>query len=103
MGYRRKGKQEFTKARSWDQWLLAWESDLVECGFSRVVLKDEDRWWDFLQHGYLDHHEDEASFSVAEIPPHRAVRAVRLLESILPREEWNSAIALLHLRGIAGE
>lgn len=101
MGYQRNGKQAHAAARSWDQWLAQYQSALLECGLSPTVLRDHDHWCDFLEHGYLDHHDDPTGFSIDAVPPDRAGGLVRLLESMLPQDEWASAIALLQLRKIA--
>jgi hypothetical protein len=103
MGYRRKAKQEHSANRSWDEWLACYGPDLLGCGVSPVVLKDESHWWDFLQHGLLDHHDDPTGFSTDDVAPDQAARLVELLESMLPASEWNSAFALLQLRDIAGD
>ena len=103
MSFRRAGKLKHIEARSWAEWLDLHAPDLTACGIPTHVLNDEDHWWDFLHHGYLDHHPDPTSFSVRDVPRDKVAHLVMVLESIIPQEQWNSAIALLQLREMAGD
>jgi hypothetical protein len=57
-------------------------------------LRDEEHWWDFLQHGFLDHHEDAAGFSVQQLTLDQQRELRQFLHQTLSPDERSSAIIL---------
>ena len=93
MSYRRTNEQEL----NWREWLRGNERSLSECGLPELVFSSEAHWWDFLMHGYLDHHEDQSNFIVEDLSLAEMKCLKAFLESELTSEERRSAIVLLQL------
>lgn len=67
MGYKRDGKKLFHDETEWGKWRRE-HAELIEAsGLPELVVSDEDHWYDFLDHGYLDHHEDPLHFSLSQL------------------------------------
>jgi hypothetical protein len=77
MGYRRK-REKAAQERKWQRFLLANEALIREARLPFVVTESETHWFDFLDHGILDHHEDLSHFSVNQLDQ-EACKALRLL------------------------
>ena len=93
MSYRRNHEIELR----WREWLRRNKNVLNECGLPEIVLRSEAHWWDFLMHGYLDHHEDSSVFTVDDLSKSEMECLKEFLESELTTEEKSSAIVLLQL------
>ena len=53
---------------------------LVEaCGLPDIILRDEDHWYDFLDHGILDHHDDPTRFRLSDLSVRQKAALLRLL------------------------
>ena len=98
MSYRRNSE----KALRWGDWLRGNKTALDECGLPDMVLSSEARWWDFLMHGYLDHHAGSSNFTVDDLSQVEMKRLKEFLESELMAEEKGSAIILLQLESKLG-
>jgi hypothetical protein len=90
MSYRQNNKRSL----AWREWLRENEDALNECHLPDIVLSSEAHWWDFLMHGYLDHHDDPSGFVVDNLSPGEMRCLKRLLESKLTGEEKQSALIL---------
>ncbi len=67
MGYKRDGKKLLHDEATWKQWRKEYNDLITASGIPDLVISDEDHWYDFLDHGYLDHHKDELHFSVHQM------------------------------------
>ena len=76
MSYRRKQTQDETE---WRSWLKQHASLVQETGLPDIVLQDDDHWYDFLDHGILDHHEDPTHFNVDQLSVRQKSALLRLL------------------------
>jgi hypothetical protein len=94
MSYRRPGKTIHGKQTSWAAWREQHRSALERTGLPDSVLQDEEHWWDFLEHGHLDHHPDPLHFSIERLSLSQRDALRDFLEAILPEDEKKSAIAL---------
>jgi hypothetical protein len=54
MAYRR----DSTSATAWRKWLQIHQLEIEASGLPELVTSNQDHWFDFLDHGFLDHHED---------------------------------------------
>src|SRR5689334_5086989 len=93
MAYRRNNKQKI----AWREWLRRNQNELDKCGLPAIILTSEMHWWDFLMHGYLDHHEDLSKFTVDDLSYLETKYLKDFLESELTPEEKQSAIILSQL------
>lgn len=62
-------KSDNRKNVVWRKWILEDQQALNSCGLPLLVIKNEEHWWDFLEHGYLDHHDDPSGFTVDDLSP----------------------------------
>lgn len=85
-------------ARFWRKRVLNNQASLDACGLPLLVLEDEDHWWDFLLHGYLDHHEDPSRFNVSQLSPAQMRALHDFLEGELTEEEKQSAMVFIYLK-----
>jgi hypothetical protein len=99
MAYRSKNE----KNKSWRDWLLRHQGELAACRLPELVLKDEEHWWDFLMHGYLDHHEDPSRFSVDALSQTEKQMLYEFLEVELTGEEKKSALVMRQLESELSE
>ena len=93
MSYRRDNEKDL----AWREWLRQNENVLNECGLPEIVLRSESHWWDFLMHGYLDHHDDPSNFIVDALSKEEMKCLKRFLESELTPKEMESTLVLLQL------
>ena len=64
MGYKRDGKKLLYNETEWVKWRKEY-ADLIEAsGLPDLVVSDADHWYDFLDHGILNHHDDPLHFDV---------------------------------------
>ena len=64
MGYKRDGKKLLHDETEWVTWRKEY-ADLIDgSGLPDLVVPDADHWYDFLDHGCLDHHEDPLRFDI---------------------------------------
>ena len=64
MGYKRDGKKLLHDETEWREWRKKYNDLISSSGIPELVVSDADHWYDFLDHGYLDHHEDPLHFSL---------------------------------------
>lgn len=64
MGYKRDGK---TYEARWTKWRQENEPSIAASGVPDLVVSTADYWYDFLAHGYLDHHEDPSQFAIEDL------------------------------------
>lgn len=62
------------------------------------VVTDEEHWWDFLEHGFLDHHDDPTHFELAQLTGTQLVALYNLLDSELLEEEKQHTRVWLEVR-----
>lgn len=97
MSFRRPGKKIHLEARDWERWLRTHTVALSRIDLPEPVLRDEDHWWDFLQHGFLDHHDDPLRFAVEQLSPEQQRELRKFLHEVLTPDERASAIVLRKL------
>jgi hypothetical protein len=61
------------------------------------VLADEERWWDFLMHGYLDHYDDPSGFQLDDLSLGRKEALYRFLAATLSTTEKQTAVVFREL------
>ncbi len=64
MGYKRDGKKLLHDEAEWAEWRKKYDELIAASGVPELVVSDADHWYDFLDHGILDHHEDPLHFDV---------------------------------------
>ena len=101
MSFRRPEKAIHEQARHWEQWRNEHRAALERTGLPELVLQDEEHWWDFLLHGYLDHHPDPLRFSVRQLSREQQCELRQFLHQILSPDEKASAIVLLQIERTA--
>ena len=94
MGFRQNNRP---KAK-WKEWRQRHQAELEQCGLPGTVLESEEHWWDFLMHGYLDHHDDATEFSVDALSKAQAECLKQFLERTLSEEDKMSAIVLAQIK-----
>ncbi len=67
MGYKRDGKKLLHNAAEWAEWRTKYDDLIASSGVPELVVSDADHWYDFLDHGILDHHEDPLHFSIENL------------------------------------
>ena len=84
MGYKRDGKKLLHDDAEWKKWRKE-NADLIKAsGLPELVVLDADHWYDFLDHGCLDHHEDPLHFQI----DHLTVRQKAFLLQLVGTEAW---------------
>jgi len=79
MGYKWDGKRRLHDETEWGKWRKE-NAELVEAsGLPELVVSDEDHWCDFLDHGYLDHHEDPLSFQIGNLTVRQKAFCLQLI------------------------
>jgi hypothetical protein len=94
MTYRRKSENQI----AWNKWLSKNVKTLKDCGVPDIVVESESRWWDFLLHGYLDHHDDISKFSEENLSETEMLNLFNFLKSELSNKEKESSIVFARLR-----
>ena len=64
MDYKRDGKKLLHGEAEWRKWREKYGDLIASSGVPELVVSDADHWYDFLDHGLLDHHEDLLHFDV---------------------------------------
>ena len=67
MGYKRNGKKLLYDNAKWAEWRKQHDELIAASGLPELVVCDADHWFDFLDHGILDHHEDPLHFSIESL------------------------------------
>ena len=102
MSFRRLGKAIHEQARDWERWRRTHREALAQTGLPESVLRDEEHWWDFLQHGYLDHHDDDPlRFTVDELSLEQQRSLRQFLHQTLSPDERAAAQILRQLERAA--
>ena len=79
MGYKRDGKKLLQDETEWVKWRRE-HAELIEAsGLPKLVVSDEDHWCDFLDHGYLDHHEDSLHFTIKKLTARQKAFCLQLV------------------------
>lgn len=99
MSYRSENKERI----SWRKWLLRHQTALAACRLPALVLQDEKHWWDFLMHGYLDHHEDPSRFTVDALSRTEKQMLFEFLKAELTEEEKKSVTVMRQLESEASK
>ena len=60
-------RRDSDKARRWNRFLDANRGLVIAAGLMDPHTETEERFADFLMHGYLDHHEDTTEFTVDDL------------------------------------
>ena len=93
MSFRRNSENSL----AWHKWLQQNEKLLDDCGLPTIVFASESHWRDFLEHGFLDHHNDAINFTVDELSETKLRKLKDFLESSLTSQEKQSALVLLQI------
>lgn len=72
-------KHNTDSEREWREWLKQHDDLVTDSGLPDIVLTDQDHWYDFLQHGILDHHYDPTCFHVDDLSVRQKAALLRLL------------------------
>ena len=99
MAYRR----DTTSAIAWRKWLQRHQLELEACGLPELVTSDQDHWYDFLDHGFLDHHEDPAHFNVEKLPGAQRRALYKFLRRELSEEDRQSTRVFSLLKSMLGD
>jgi hypothetical protein len=81
MGFRRKGKQLHQQRKLWSDWLSQQADLIASSGVPSFVLADEMVWLDFLDHGYVDTHNEVPGFDVDELSSEQKTALLRLIST----------------------
>lgn len=76
MSYRR---HQTDNDAEWKDWIKKHSHLVNASGLPDLVLRDADHWYDFLDHGMLDHHEDLTGFSLEQLSVRQKAALLRLL------------------------
>ena|ERR1051326_5058780 len=76
MSYRRRAREQDSH---WRDWHKQYADLIAAAGLPEIVVLDEAHWWDFLDHGFLDHHPDPAGFSTQELSVRQKAALLRLM------------------------
>lgn len=79
MVYKREGKRLLHDQVEWKQWRKENDDLVIASGLPELVVSDADHWYDFLDHGYLDHHEDPLNFSVERLSVRQQAHLLQLV------------------------
>ncbi len=79
MNYKRDGKKYLQDEAVWTKWRKEYADLIVACGVPELVVSDADHWYDFLDHGYLDHHEDPLHFSIENLTVRQQASLLQLV------------------------
>jgi hypothetical protein len=71
MSFRKKNKQERAGRQKWDSFCEANRELMERIGLTTPTMETQERFEDFLMHGYIDHHDDWSKFSVDKLDPAR--------------------------------
>ena len=82
----------------WKRWIFENQNTLIECGIPELYYQSETHWCDFLEHGYLDHHQDFSNFSIDKLSLEQKRCLADFLENNLENKDKNSTIALQILK-----
>lgn len=97
MSFQRPGKAIHKQTLDWEHWRRTHREALAKTGLPESVLRDEEHWWDFLHHGFLDHHDDPSHFTVEQLSLEQRRELRQFLHQTLSPDERSSAIVLRRL------
>ena len=80
MGYRR-SKENAEAARNWSTFVARNRRVVEAAGLPQAVTESINHWDDFLMHGYLDHHDDPAGFTVDQLSDEQYAALLQFVES----------------------
>jgi hypothetical protein len=103
MSFRRPGKAIHTEAQSWQEWRRNHTPMLNAAGLPESVLCDREHWLDFLDHGYLDQHEDPLGFRLRDLTGKQQRVLRELLDADLAPEERVSCLVYRQLEAEIAE
>ncbi len=94
MGFRRK-KSEVMSDRRWREFLIENQRLIEQSGLPENTMETKERFYDFLEHGHLDHHDDPSRFIVDHLDDERFCKCMELIErsieaGFVRREEQSS-------------
>ena len=97
MSFRRPGRTIRETEREWADWRRTHSAALARSGLPEAVLRDREHWLDFLEHGFLDHHDDSSHFTVEQLSLEQQRELRQFLYHILSPDERSSAVVLRRL------
>jgi hypothetical protein len=80
MGNRRAPEQVKSR-RDWRDFVARNRALIDAAGLPLIVVESDEHWNDFLDHGYLDHHDNPTGFTVDQINERQYKALVQLVES----------------------
>jgi hypothetical protein len=83
MSFRQKNKQRGADNRNWDAFCEANMGLIESVGLPITAVETLNRFYDFLEHGYLERYEDPLGFTIDELDPHQRDLFKVLLERYL--------------------
>lgn len=80
MSFRKNNKHERDEKLKWNHFCEA-NKDLIErIGLSTPTIETQERFEDFLMHGYIDHHDDWSKSTVGKLDEEKYKLLKRLVE-----------------------
>lgn len=79
MGFRRK-KSEVLGKKRWHDFLIENHRLIEQIGLPETVVGTEERFDDFLMHGYIDHHDDPSKFTIEHLDDDKYRKCFELIE-----------------------
>ena len=91
----RRSPDKAAATRAWDRFVSANAPIIAASGIPNTYLASVDHFDDFLMHGYLDHHRDDAGFKIESLSADQRANLVLLVESYFAAGyEWFTPLAL---------
>ena len=63
----------------WSRFRRTHQDLLLRTGLPAHIVDNLEVFWDFLMHGYLDHHADPAHFHIRQLTPQQYAQVLELL------------------------
>jgi hypothetical protein len=63
----RRNREQAERQRAWERFRQQHIDEIRRIGLTETVTRTQERFVDFLMHGYLDHHDDPSGFSVHQM------------------------------------
>lgn len=80
MGYRHRHDPS-EEDKTFRAWLKENRALVEETGLPDFILQDWDHWGDFVDHGFLDHHDDPTAFTPDDLSARQKVALLELLRT----------------------
>jgi hypothetical protein len=80
VGYRRRHNLT-DEDKEFHSWLKEHRDLVEETGLPEIILQDADHWFDFVDHGFLDHHDDPSRFTLDDLSERQKAALLALLAS----------------------